>query len=157
MHSLLTSIFAAKLAEIKHDPDFPADIYTRQRVEKMINEMSNFDMLRIISDRLEKLEEKPKPDVISKPVSLPTIKHRGKSFIRLREVKDMTALSTSTIYEGMRDGWFPHAFPIGPRSVAWDLEEIKTWQENQMQSRKPGSWNAKPKELSGLTLEDLGI
>lgn len=52
-----------------------------------------------------------------------------KTFIRRPEVVRITGLSVSSLYEGMRDGWFPRPVQIGPKAVAWDVDEISEWQE----------------------------
>ncbi len=56
-----------------------------------------------------------------------------KTFIRLPDVRRATGLSTSTIYEGMRDGWFPKPVRLGPRAVGWDEDVIAAWQENYIE------------------------
>jgi prophage regulatory protein len=58
-----------------------------------------------------------------------------KTFIRLREVSRITGLSRSTIYEGMAAGWFPKSFRLGPKAVAWSVDEINEYQERCMTRR----------------------
>ena len=52
-------------------------------------------------------------------------------FIRLREVKRVTGLSRSSIYERMKAGDFPKNYGLGARSRGWKASEIDHW----MQSR----------------------
>ena len=59
-----------------------------------------------------------------------------KRFVRLPDVVESTGLKVSTIYEGMRDGWFPRSIQIGPRAVAWNVEEIETWQQDRIAKRE---------------------
>jgi len=58
-----------------------------------------------------------------------------KTFIRRAVVEHITGLSTSTLYEGMRDGWFPRPVPLGPRAVGWDVDEINEWQQQCIAKR----------------------
>ncbi|WP_429097413.1 AlpA family phage regulatory protein [Aminobacter sp. BE322] len=58
-----------------------------------------------------------------------------RTFIRRQQVERITGLCTSTIYEGMRLGWFPKAIQMGPRAVAWDVDEITEWQERAIARR----------------------
>lgn len=59
-----------------------------------------------------------------------------RTFLRLPEVTRATGLTVTRIYESMRAGTFPKAIPIGPRAVAWDSEEIATWQEARLAERE---------------------
>ena len=52
------------------------------------------------------------------------------TFLRLPEVRRRTGKSRSSIYQGMKDGSFPKAIPIGPRAVAWWELEIE--EHNQL-------------------------
>lgn len=45
----------------------------------------------------------------------------------LETVRARTGLSTSTIYAGISQGWFPAARKLGPRSVRWLESEIDDW------------------------------
>jgi len=53
-------------------------------------------------------------------------------FVRLKEVKEMTSLSKSSIYRLMDTGDFPRQISLGARSVAWAKSEIKEWCENKV-------------------------
>ncbi|MBV8270945.1 MAG: AlpA family transcriptional regulator [Cupriavidus sp.] len=57
------------------------------------------------------------PERITKPARL----------LRLPEVKVRCGLSRSTIYQRIKDGTFPPALSIGPRSVAWIESAIDGW------------------------------
>jgi prophage regulatory protein len=48
-------------------------------------------------------------------------------FLRLGEVRALTALSRSSIYAYMAAGSFPLAVNIGARSVAWVESDINEW------------------------------
>jgi prophage regulatory protein len=49
------------------------------------------------------------------------------SFLRLPEVKAVTGLSKTSIYELIREKSFPAPVRLGPRAVAWVKSEIKQW------------------------------
>lgn len=48
-------------------------------------------------------------------------------FIRLEEVRSITGLSRSSIYQFISDGKFPRQIKIGARAVAWDDADIQKW------------------------------
>lgn len=51
-----------------------------------------------------------------------------RSFLRLKQVKAVTGMSRSWIYEAIRRGEFPASIPLGARAVAWDSASIAAWQ-----------------------------
>ena len=53
-------------------------------------------------------------------------------FIRLPQVLEMTALSTSTIYRWMTDGTFPKQIQLGSRSVVWNERDVIDWMNQQI-------------------------
>ena len=53
-------------------------------------------------------------------------------FIRLDQVKLMTGLSKSTIYDWMAKGTFPKQISLGPRVVAWSEQAVETWIQSQI-------------------------
>jgi prophage regulatory protein len=56
-------------------------------------------------------------------------------FLRLPEVKSITGLPTSTIYEQMDAGLFPRPVHISPRSAAWLQTEVAEWQAARVAER----------------------
>ena len=54
------------------------------------------------------------------------------TFLRLPEVKAVTGLSKTTIYERIREADFPSPVPIGKRAVGWIESEIKQWAANRV-------------------------
>jgi len=48
-------------------------------------------------------------------------------FLRLPEVKAVTGLSKTSIYELIRGKNFPAPVRLGPRAVAWIKSEIRQW------------------------------
>jgi prophage regulatory protein len=53
-------------------------------------------------------------------------------FFRLKDVKAITGLSKSTIYERISAGSFPKQILIGPRTAAWLDSDIQDWIESQV-------------------------
>lgn len=53
-------------------------------------------------------------------------------FIRLNEVKQITGLSRSSIYQFIANGEFPSQVRIGTRAVAWVASEIQEWTNNRI-------------------------
>lgn len=47
--------------------------------------------------------------------------------IRLTEVKRLTGLARSTIYERVQQGMFPSPIPLGGRNVGWVEAEVAGW------------------------------
>ena len=48
-------------------------------------------------------------------------------FIKLREVKALTTLSTSELYRRMAAGNFPRQVMLGPKSAVWIESEVLAW------------------------------
>ena len=57
------------------------------------------------------------------------------ALIKLPEVLRYTGLCKSEVYEKMREGSFPIACELGPKSVAWVWGEIADW--NMARRRVP--------------------
>lgn len=56
-----------------------------------------------------------------------------RSFLRLKQVKILTGMSRSWIYDAIRRGDFPAPIALGARAVAWDSASVASWQERRMQ------------------------
>ena len=56
-----------------------------------------------------------------------------RSFLRLKQVKTVTGMSRSWIYDAIRRGAFPAPIPLGARAVAWDSADVAAWQERRIQ------------------------
>ena len=56
-----------------------------------------------------------------------------RSFLRLKQVKAVTGMSRSWIYDAIRRGDFPAPIPLGVRAVAWDSADVAAWQERRIQ------------------------
>lgn len=58
------------------------------------------------------------------------------SFLRLPEVKAVTGLSKTSIYELIREKSFPAPVRLGPRAVAWVKSEIREWAVQRVQASR---------------------
>ena len=56
-------------------------------------------------------------------------------FMRMPAVIEATGKARQTIYDNMKAGTFPRAVRIGPRSIAWDADEIAAWQKKVRDER----------------------
>ena len=53
-------------------------------------------------------------------------------FLRLKQVKEMTCLSKSSIYRLMEEGDFPRQVPLGARSVVWVKSQVEVWMSKKV-------------------------
>ncbi|MGI0133929.1 MAG: helix-turn-helix transcriptional regulator [Candidatus Micrarchaeaceae archaeon] len=58
------------------------------------------------------------------------------SFLRLPEVKAITGLSKTSIYELIREKRFPPPVRLGPRAVAWVKSEVRQWAVERVQASR---------------------
>lgn len=58
------------------------------------------------------------------------------SFLRLPEVKAVTGLSKTSIYELIREKRFPPPVRLGPRAVAWVKSEVRQWAVERVQASR---------------------
>lgn len=56
--------------------------------------------------------------------------------IRIDQVKEITGLSRSTLYEMMNKGLFPQSISIGSRAIAWTDSSIQEWIESRINASK---------------------
>lgn len=59
-------------------------------------------------------------------------------FIKLREVKAYSGLSTSEIYRRMDAGTFPAQVRLGAKAVAWLESEVQGWIAQTVQAGREG-------------------
>ena len=59
-------------------------------------------------------------------LELPVVRQVSR-IVRLPEVKAMTGLSRTTLYDRMKDGLFPHSLSLGGRAVGWLEDDITRW------------------------------
>ena len=58
--------------------------------------------------------------------------------IKLKKVKELTSLSSATIYRLVKNGEFPKQLKLAERSSGWLLEEINDWLESKSTLRNGG-------------------
>lgn len=58
------------------------------------------------------------------------------SFLRLPDVKAVTGLSKTSIYELIRQESFPAPVRLGPRAVAWVTSEVRQWALERVQASR---------------------
>lgn len=58
--------------------------------------------------------------------------------LRLRDVKERTGLSRSTIYELMATGEFPKQVQLTLRSVGWSEDEVHDWILARLEKARKG-------------------
>ena len=51
--------------------------------------------------------------------------------LRMYQVENATGLKKSALYQRIKDGSFPAAVRLGPKSVAWKSNEIQEWIESR--------------------------
>lgn len=56
-----------------------------------------------------------------------------RAFLRLKQVKEITGMSRSWIYEAMRRGEFPNSIALSKRARGWDSAAITEWQNSRIQ------------------------
>lgn len=61
------------------------------------------------------------------------------TFLRIKQVKAITGMSRSWLYEAIRRGDFPAPITIGSRAVAWDADSIANWQARRIEQSRKGS------------------
>ena len=59
----------------------------------------------------------------------------NKKIIKLSTVKDITALSSATIYRLIQKGEFPKQIKLSERSSGWLLDEIHAWLDKKIDIR----------------------
>ena len=58
--------------------------------------------------------------------------------IKITKVKELTSLSSATIYRLVKNGKFPKQLKLAERSSGWLLEEINDWLESKSTHRNGG-------------------
>jgi prophage regulatory protein len=57
-------------------------------------------------------------------------------FLNIKQVKEITSISTASIYRLMANNEFPHSISIFSRRVAWVESEVKAWVMSKALSAK---------------------
>ena len=58
--------------------------------------------------------------------------------IKITKVKELTSLSSATIYRLVKNGKFPKQLKLAERSSGWLLKEINDWLESKSTLRNGG-------------------
>lgn len=53
--------------------------------------------------------------------------------LKLKDVKDRTGKSRSSIYDGIKEGTFPSQITLGPRAVGWLESSIDAWIQSRIE------------------------
>jgi prophage regulatory protein len=88
---------------------------------------------------------------------------KGRSLIRIGEVKRRTGKSAATIYREMAQGRFPKSVAIGPNTRAWVEDEIDDHnarlieardkgQDTHLREVHPGIGHGRPKQKVGTLI-----
>ena len=56
--------------------------------------------------------------------------------LRLKDVREASGLSRSSIYAGMQNGTFPKSIKLGTRMVGWSEKAIEDWIEQKLNEAK---------------------
>ncbi|TLX69831.1 AlpA family transcriptional regulator [Pseudomonas nicosulfuronedens] len=62
----------------------------------------------------------------------PASSKQDRRFIKLNEVLNLTALSTTEVYRRISAGTFPTQIHLGPKSVVWIESEVVAWCEQRI-------------------------
>ncbi len=78
----------------------------------------------------------------------PMLQVRVPKLLRLDDVRELTGLSRTAIYEEMARGRFPGSYELTGRARCWKLEEITEWADNL----KPASVPPTPTQIDAETV-----
>jgi prophage regulatory protein len=67
----------------------------------------------------------------AREITMHEMKTPGKMLINRKKLLTIVPLSDRTILNMEKRGEFPRRFAITPRAVAWDLQEVEAWMEQQ--------------------------
>jgi prophage regulatory protein len=73
--------------------------------------------------------------------------------IKVKEVKERTGLSRTSIWRGIQAGTFPESVPTGERSVAFVEEEVDAWIKSCIEHRNQLTEKKRDKKFSKAGLE----
>jgi prophage regulatory protein len=89
----------------------------------------------------------PTPEPILRPAGLqlvagtatPTDALGQVRFLRLPEVKAITGLGKTSIYEQIREKSFPAPVRLGLRAVGWVESEVRQWAQERVRGSRPAA------------------
>lgn len=56
--------------------------------------------------------------------------------LRIKQTKERTGLSRSTLYNYIKEGKFPAPIPLGARAVGWLSSEVDAWIESRVKASR---------------------
>ena len=59
-----------------------------------------------------------------------------KRLINRKHLRSIVPLSDRTIFDMEKRGEFPRRFALTPRMVAWDLQEVEDWMDQQKRAAR---------------------
>jgi len=62
--------------------------------------------------------------------------------LRLKQTKERTGLSRSTLYSLIKEGKFPPPIPLGARAVGWLSSDVDAWIESRVKASRSKSHQA---------------
>ncbi len=69
------------------------------------------------------------------PLSAPPTRRGSDRLLRLPEVRRLTGLCRSTIYQKMQRGIFPRSVKVGPRAAGWSEASVQAWIADRLDGR----------------------
>jgi prophage regulatory protein len=70
----------------------------------------------------------PRPNPWAAPPDTPLLPR----FLRIKHVREITGLGTSTIYHLAQRGAFPKPFKLTGKASAWRSDEVEAWQRERL-------------------------
>lgn len=67
----------------------------------------------------------------TRKISTHEMRTTGKTLINRKHLLNIVPLSARTILDMEKCGKFPRRFALTARAVAWDLQEVEEWMEQQ--------------------------
>jgi prophage regulatory protein len=67
----------------------------------------------------------------TRKISMHEMQTPGKTLINRKRLLNIIPLSERTILDMEKRGEFPRRFALTPRAVAWDLQEVEAWMDQQ--------------------------
>lgn len=56
--------------------------------------------------------------------------------LRIKQTKERTGLSRSTLYNLIKEGKFPAPIPLGARAVGWLSSDVDAWIESRVKASR---------------------
>jgi prophage regulatory protein len=93
--------------------------------------LSHVQPEQLVSKKMPRSQELPHADQYRSFDPLEDV-----TFLRLPDVKAVTGLGKTSIYELIRNNRFPAPVRLGPRAVAWVRSEVRQWALERVQASR---------------------